>query len=146
MNRRPTLTLAKTRKKQETLQRQQEHNARIRAEKTAANIRRRDSKRSVVRVLGEQYSAVFDLDNPKPLMCGIQKAVIKNLRDLPEDFTATQIRQGIHYYCRRKEYFESYLKHTHRFDLTGSPVEPISEEHRAFAAEKLQRLERTRQS
>jgi ProP effector len=83
-----------------------------------------------------KYPLCFSKEEPLPLKIGILKDIFA---DMPEDskFSRRSIRNALAFYIRSKKYQSALTTRLHRYDLNGNETEPISEEHKAAARDKL---------
>jgi len=86
------------------------------------------------------YPKAFDLNNRKPLKCGIHKDI---MAALPEGkFTLKEIQKAIHFYKMSVSYEKNMVELTHRIDLNGNEVEEITAEHKEFARQNREEREK----
>jgi ProP effector len=92
--------------------------------------------KKTLRWLREKYPLCFPEENPLPLKIGILKNIFA---DMPEDskFSRLNVRKALAFYARSKRYQHALTTCPYRYDLNGNEAEPVSEEHRTAAREKL---------
>jgi hypothetical protein len=103
------------------------------------NAKRRKLNRgrlTALQWLEATYPALFDDPVVKPLAIGVGKTIVR------EALAAGQKRQAIgaalHYWTRARRYHQALtVPGAMRCGIDGEPVEPVSEEHRAQAAQRL---------
>lgn len=83
------------------------------------------------------YPKVFNPKHPLPLQIGGRKVVtVLYANDYPEKI----VMQALRFWTSKLSYVNAVATSTYRYDLEGNAVEEITEEHRAFAKEKIKGL------
>lgn len=85
--------------------------------------------------LTEKYPAVFPRDPKavKPLKIGIHQDLLAALPEVSQG----ALRKALAHHTRRLAYLRALIRGGDRVDLQGQPVEPVTPEQQAVAAEKL---------
>lgn len=85
--------------------------------------------------LAEKYPAAFPRDPRavKPLKVGIHQ----DLRAALPEVSHGVLRKALSHHSRRLAYLRALIRGGDRVDLQGQPVEPVTPEQQALAAEKL---------
>jgi hypothetical protein len=83
--------------------------------------------------LCQTWPTLFDLKNPKPLKRRIEQDIFPHLS---EPFTKSQVRVALQAYTNRNAYLNSLLKEVQRYDLSGNPVEEISDHEKQYTQRK----------
>lgn len=86
-------------------------------------------------LLAQQFPALFGAA-PKPLKLRIQADIQARA---PGVFSKAQLSTFLRQHTGRHGYLLALTRSSHRFDLDGAPVEPISDEHRQAARDELAR-------
>jgi len=109
----------------------------------------KQKKRKVIKEtiswLNEQFPACFNLRNLKPLKLNIDKDLYPFL-EKPGSPSKAILRNALTYYTNNLHYLKTLINGTHRYDLKGQKVEEITQEHKAFAQNKLDQILRFMES
>lgn len=90
----------------------------------------------VAMILKEHRPAVFELDDPKPLVLGI----LDQIKDFLPGITDQELQLFLKWWCRRTSYLAAVSKEgSYRYHLNGCRGTKVTDKHRQFAAEFLQR-------
>lgn len=126
------------RRKEEAEQRI-EWNQRRQAEIDAEIAARAEAKRrfwSVRDVLRQHFPFLFaDPAIPAPLATGIRETLANALDGEVDPY---DLARFLRYWCSRTEYLNAIINSDHRYDINGNAAEPISAEHKADAARRLE--------
>ena len=87
--------------------------------------------------LEETYPNCFNSETPKPLKLRIEYDLFSAIEG-NEEFSRLNIRKALAFYTSRLKYQESFLEFTHRYDLDGNEGEPIGEDHKVHAQQKIE--------
>ena len=119
------------RMRRERIARQEALEARQQKEAHAARV-------AAVEAIKARWPVLFDDRRPMPLAIGISTGIRSEL-GLP----TSRISFALNRLTRRKAYLIALSKKgAMRHDLSGTPVEPVSDEHRAVAKASLKRRQR----
>lgn len=99
-----------------------------------------DDLGSAVKWLYKTYPQLFMKDRSKPLKCGVEKDIIKDMGDHPAVVYGT-LKKAIRHYVFSFPYMTTMLTAMNRFDLDGKPVEGITDDHRKFAVDWIKERE-----
>ena len=93
------------------------------------------SQRAVIEKLAELRPNTFFIEpeQRKPLKIGI----FEELLEAHPEFTKTQLRHALKFYCRDSTYLKSIQRHTHRIGLNGEPAQEITAAEKESAKAKL---------
>lgn len=92
-----------------------------------------------VYVLCERFPALFNLEDRKPLKCGIKQDIAEVLKDDP-DFNLEELDKALRWYTCGYGYVLNVTKGCRRFDLEGNKVEKISKLHQKESRQRLDRM------
>ena len=90
-------------------------------------------------LLCERFPALFNLDDRKPLKCGVGKEIAEILKDDPE-FDQEELDKALRWYTSGQSYLLNMVKRYRRFDLEGNKAEKIEENHKQSARHQLDLL------
>jgi len=92
-----------------------------------------------VSVLCERFPALFNLEDRKPLKCGIKQDIAEVLKEDP-DFNLEELDKALRWYTCGYGYVLNVTKGCRRFDLEGNKVEKISKLHQKESRQRLDRM------
>ncbi|MEQ6614198.1 ProQ/FINO family protein [Pseudomonas aeruginosa] len=112
-----------------------------------AERHRRDQAkaRAAFAVLVEHYPQLFNLDSVRPLAIGIDKELHAERIAGRLPLIYIPLRLALGWWTGRLAYLSALAAGDWRHDLSGQPVERVSDEQRAMAAARPERIHRTRQ-
>jgi ProP effector len=96
---------------------------------------------ALLNVFGSKWPKAFPRDpaDIKPLTLGVHQQLIDELPKVKPH----QIRAALRIWCSRPKYLYTLAQRgTHRINLDGSQAEPVEDEHRNIAIERLKRRKR----
>ena len=94
--------------------------------------RRRASE--ILKFLRETYPEAFASQRARPLVVGTHLEIRRRHPDLEHGPLALALR----WHCQSKRYIKALARRgSHRYDLAGNPVEPVSKQDRDFATTRL---------
>jgi sRNA-binding protein len=94
--------------------------------------RRRASE--ILKFLRETYPEAFASQRARPLVVGTHLEIRRRHPDLEHGPLALALR----WHCQSKRYIKAVARRgSHRYDLAGNPVEPVSKQDRDFATARL---------
>ena len=91
--------------------------------------------KAVQQWLSQQWPALFDLQNPKPLKINIAHDIYPALEP---PLSKTQVRSALKAYTQRTAYLQALIQQDWRYDLQGQPIEPIEQAHKDYAGQQLE--------
>ena len=95
--------------------------------------------------LAQRWPAVFSAGpDRKPLALDIHKAILVHRSENP-DVSRRALDEALKRHMSSHGYLYGMLKHSHRHDLSGEKLEPISPGHRKWAAEVLRKKQKEAQ-
>ena len=125
-------------KKKTPEQLEQEEKARIKAENLAKEKQKMEearSRRAQARSDALEYLRTFEvIEKALPLKQHIHKDIIEVM---PDHLTKKGIRLALNVLCRRNKYRNNLATENSRYDLDANPVEPMTEESRTLAQQKI---------
>lgn len=103
--------------------------------------RKRKGMPSLMTKLFERFPKAFTEMNRKPLKKGIQKDILKALRDDP-DVTTASLSKALNWYVRGNSYLKGLIRNNHRFDLEGNIAGDIDPTLKGELASRLESREK----
>jgi sRNA-binding protein len=95
--------------------------------------------------LAKRWPAVFSAGpDRKPLALDIHKEILIHRSENP-DLSRRALDEALKRHMSSHGYLYGMLKHSHRYDLSGEKLEPISPLHRKWAAEVLRKKQKEAQ-
>lgn len=98
-----------------------------------------------VKWLYKTYPDLFIKERSKPLKCGIEHDIFADMGDNPQA-TKRMIKKALRHYVFSFSYMRATLTATHRYDLKGNAVEPVTDEHKQFAQDWITEREKEKNS
>ena len=83
----------------------------------------------LVPLLCERFPALFNIEDRKPIKCGVGKEIAEILKDDPE-FDQEELSKALKWYTWGYGYLLNMAKGYRRFDLEGNKAEKIDKSHK----------------
>ena len=100
------------------------------------NELKKQERMQIATVLNTLRPSVFNLDTPKPLDLGIYRQI----KELLPDIKQKQLKPFMKWWCARKCYLAAVAaEDSCRHDINGCQSVKVSDKHRAYATEFLER-------
>ena len=93
----------------------------------------------LVPLLCERFPALFNIEDRKPIKCGVGKEIAEILKDDPE-FDQEELSKALKWYTWGYGYLLNMAKGYRRFDLEGNKAEKIDKSHKESARRQLDLL------
>lgn len=90
------------------------------------------------KILTENWPALFDRKNLRPLQVGIFDVLMADVLARGLDISIRQMHLGLVHWTKRPAYIKCISEGGMRYGIDGQPAGEVSEEHQAHAAVKLQ--------
>lgn len=93
----------------------------------------------------DQLPAIFQVNNIKPLKIGIHEDLISRFGVDPTEANR-RLKRWFRMFVGHYAYQLAVLNNTHRYDLDGNPVEPITEDARQYAHRRIADLKANKEA
>ncbi|OJX10082.1 MAG: hypothetical protein BGO77_03075 [Caedibacter sp. 37-49] len=104
-----------------------------------AQKKKREGIKTALGWLYEKFPACFNIKEIKPLKLHIEKDIYPYL-DQEGAPSRIKVRLALKYYTQNINYIKALITDTHRYDLSGHQVEEITQEQKAYAQDKLDKI------